>query len=224
MIFGKTPPVISGGAALVQGRRFNAERVLYSYEQLIDAMTGRFGKGGKSVLTSHRTDLKGPFIWPHPAKELALKLWKGLAANYDVLGEGFTHLFPAGITAKAFVLGKIWTLYDVRSGSHTTSLRKDLSTLDTGPVIEIYGKGLPNGEIVGLDVRTAEAVQRIVVRDLSRLKLGATLLAIEGVRGMPQVAVTVRFPHEVYGAGEDWLRVRCVAPDGTELGPVGSAN
>lgn len=221
MFFSRSPPVISGGAALVQGRRYHVKRVLYTYEQLIDALTGRFGKSGKSVLTSHRTDLKGPYVWPHPAKERALKLWQGLAANYDVLGEGFTHLFPGGVTAKAYVLGKVWTVYDPRTGVHRTSQQKDLSALDTAPVIEIYGKDLPDGDILGLDVAKAEAVQRVAVRDLSRLKLSVSLIALETNPGHPQVAVTVRFPHEVYGEGEDWLRVRCVAPDGQELGTVG---
>ncbi|MEY4744430.1 MAG: hypothetical protein RL272_375, partial [Candidatus Parcubacteria bacterium] len=34
MFFAKIPPVVSGGAAVVKGRRFDLERVLYGYGQL----------------------------------------------------------------------------------------------------------------------------------------------------------------------------------------------
>jgi len=223
MFFSKAPPVISGGAAIIKGQRFHMERVLYAYVQLIDTLTGRFGKSGRSVLHSHRTDLKGPFVWPHPAKDKALTVWRGLAKHYDALGEGFTHLFPAGMTAKAYMLGKTWTVYAPRTGL-TTPQWKDVGQADLSPVVELYGRDLPGGGRTGIGADMAEAIERLVRRDLARYKLACTLMSVEAVPGHAQVVVTIRFPRETYGAGEDWLRIRCVAPDGSELGRIGATN
>lgn len=223
MLFGKPPPVISGGAAIVRGKRFHMERVLYAYVQVIDVLTGRFGKEGKSVLRSHRTDLKGPFLWPHPAKDNVLKVWRGLAAHYEGLGEGFTHLFPGGMTAKAFMLGKAWCVYAPKTGL-TTPQWKPVALADTAPVIELYGRDLADGGRTGMAADVAETVERLFRRELARYKLAFALTSIEPAPGRAQVVATVRFPEETYGAGEDWIRLRCVAPDGTELGPVGQAN
>lgn len=224
MFFPKAPPVISGGAALVRGQRFHLERVLYAYAQAIDLLTARFGRG-KSAVISHRTDLKGPFPWPDPAKEKVLALWRGLGANYDALGEGFTHLFPAlPMTAKAYVLGKSWLVYDAAAGAVVTSQRKDASTADVAPLIEIYGRDLPGGGRTGIGIATAEAVRALVERELARYGLSFTTFSVETAPGRPETVGTIRFPHRAYGAGEDWIRVRCVSPDGTELGPVGYAN
>jgi hypothetical protein len=184
-------------------------------------MTARFGRG-KSALVSHRTDLKGPFLWPHPAKEKAFRVWRSLGANYDALGEGVTHVFPAdAMTAKAYVLGRHWTVYDPRTGLHTSPQRKDVSTLDLAPVVDVYGRDLPDGGRAGIDENATDALQRLVVRDLSRFGLDFTVLSVEAVPGRPRVVATIRFTEAAYGAGEDWIRIRCVAPDGTELGPVG---
>lgn len=224
MFFSKTPPVISGGAALVRGQRFHLERVLYAYVQVIDALTGRFGRG-RSALISHRTDLKGPFAWPDPAKEKALKVWRGLGAHYDALGEGVTHVIPAlPMTAKAYVLGRTWTVYDAATRRHLTPQGKDAASADTTPLIEIYGRDLPGGGRSGLGLQTVEAVRSLIARDLARYGLVVVTFTVEDEGARPQTVVTVRFPREAYGAGEDWIRVRCVAPDGTELGPVGFAN
>jgi len=222
MLFGKPRPLISGGAALIRGQRYHLERVLYSYETLIDRLAARFTRG-KSIVTSHRADLKGPLLWPDPAKAQVLPLWRGLAANYDALGEGIAHRFPLPMTAMAYVLGKSWTVYDRKSGRHATPQWGDVDGLDTGPVIEIFGREIPQGRS-GVEADVAEAIQRIVVTELAKLKLSVTLFSVEVVPGHAQVAVSIRFPREVYGAGEDWIRVRCVAPDGTELGALDAAN
>lgn len=222
MLFGKARPVISGGAAIIRGERYHLERVLYSYETLIDRLAARFTRG-KSIVTSHREDLKGPLVWPDPAKAKVLPLWRGLAANYDALGEGIAHRFPLPMTAMAYVLGKSWTVYDRASGRHATPQWGDVDRLDTGPVIEIFGREIAQGR-TGVEADTAEAIQRIVMTELAKLKLSVTLLCVEAVPGHAQVAMSVRFPREVYGAGEDWIRVRCVAPDGTELGDLGVSN
>lgn len=222
MFGSKAPPVISGGAAIIKGQRFNIDRVLYAYQQVIDVLTGRFGKSGRSVLHSHRNDLKGPFIWPDPAKDKALGVWRGLAKNYDALGEGVTHLFPAGMTAKAYMLGKTWTVYAPRTGL-TTPQWKHVSQADLSPVIELYGRDLPAGGRTGMNADLAEAIERLIRTDLARYKLVFTLMSVDAA-GRTQVVGTIRFPPETYGAGEDWLRIRCVAPDGSELGPVGHSN
>lgn len=220
MWFGEAPPVISGGAAIVRGQRFHLERVLYAYEQVIDVLTGRFGKEGRSVLRSHRTDLKGPFLWPHPAKENALRVWRGLGAHYDALGEGVEHVFPAGMTAKAFMLGKAWSVYAPKTGL-TTPQWKPVSQADTAPVIDLFGRDLPDGGRVGFSPETAEKLERLFRQELARFKLIFAVMCVEAVPGRPQVVGTVRFPAETYGAGEDWIRLRCVAPDGKELGKIG---
>lgn len=223
MLFGKARPVISGGAAIIRGERWHLERVLYAYAELIDRLGARLTRG-KSIVTSHRADLKGPLVWPDPAKDKVLPLWRGLAANYDALGEGFAHRFPLPMTAMAYVLGKSWTVYDRATGRHATPQWGSVDNLDTGPVIEIYGRELPNGGRTGIGEAATDVVQKVVTVELAKLKLSLTLLSIEAVPGHLQVAATVRFPREVYGAGEDWIRVRCVAPDGTELGRLGDAN
>ncbi|HTM68559.1 MAG TPA: hypothetical protein VL426_04620 [Candidatus Binatia bacterium] len=223
MFGSKAPPVISGGAAVVKGQRFHLERVLYAYVQVIDVLTGKFGKEGRSVLRSHRSDLKGPFLWPDPAKDEVLKLWRGLGSRFDALGEGFTHVFPGGMTAKAFMLGKVWCVYAPKTGL-TTPQWKPVSEADTAPVIEIYGRDLPDGGRTGVGANTAEALERLFRRDLARYNLAFAMLSVETIPGRPQVACTVRFPRETYGAGEDWIRLRCVSPEGTELGPVGHPN
>lgn len=218
MLFGKAQPVIRGGAVVVRGLKYDIDRVLYSYQRLIDAFTGRFG--GRSDVGSRRPDFAGPFPWPGVGAVKAIETWRMLANSYDVLGESFAHRIGP-FTAKAHMLGKAWAVYDKRSGTLTTPQRKDIGELDGGPVIDLMGAA--SSAMAGVDTKTTMALRRIVTKDLAQLQFSFGMIAATGSND-ERFLCWVRFTDVAYGRGEDWIRVRCVAPDGSEVEATAAAN
>jgi hypothetical protein len=72
-----------------------------------------------------------------------------------------------------------------------------------------------------MDSRVADLVHREIKSKLAKFGFASSMVAVEARSGVTEVIMSVRFPRAVYGVGRDWCRVRCVAPDGTELGAVG---
>jgi hypothetical protein len=215
MLFGKKErPAIIGGATPLFGEKYDLPRVLYAYEQLFDALTAKFGKGTSKV-KGRAAAIADGVDWPHPGKDKVIETWKFWSQNYDVLGEGVHHAIGP-VKASAFVLAKNWSVFDATKGTHTISNGQPLEALNTGPQVAIYGR-TQGSTLVGMNEYLAEKVRAVVVSDLARFGFVYTTASYSRVPNVIEIVASVSFPHSIYGAGEDWLRVRCVQPNGSEV-------
>jgi hypothetical protein len=222
MPFKKFPQlVIRGGAVSLPGRRFDVERALSAYGELVDRLTVRFGKEEMSSVSSKWGSLKGRIGWPFPDRERVLNAWRSWVPSYEVLAECVTHHIGP-ITARAFVLGRNWTVYDPATDALTTQTGGDPLTLDSSPYVEIGGP-MVGGDLTGLNELAFNAVRNLIVGEL--VKSGFVLSTRSfGDSVNFRVILRISFPHEIYGAGDGWRLVRCVAPNGMELPTLGSTS
>lgn len=216
MIFGKKPPPIVEGSTALFGEKYDLHKVRYAYEQLFDALTAKFG-GGTSTVRGRFGPLAKGVEWPHPGKGHVLEQWDWWAQRFDVLGESVTHSVGS-VEAQAFILGRNWSVYDAAAGKHVLNNGKPVAELDPAPLVSLYGH-TRRGETFGLNERLSEKVRAVVISDLAKFGFVYTTASYSRTPEVVEIFATVSFPHSVYGAGEDWLRVRCVAPSGAELEP-----
>ncbi len=215
MLFAKkaAPPVI-GGATPIFGKKFDLVRVLFAYEQLFDTLTAKFGNG-RSRVSARSPGLVDGVDWPYPGKAGAVAAWKGWSCGFDAVGEEAAHQVGP-VNAKAYVLAKGWTVYDPVKGTHTLHDGRPLKALDTAPVVEIYGRS--RGEdACGMNEVLAEKVRGVIVSDLAKFGFTYTTSSFSRSDNGVEIVGMISFPHSIYGAGEDWLRVRCVGLDGSEV-------
>ncbi len=216
MLFGKkSAPVVIGGAAPVFGEKFDLVKVLYAYEQLFDALTARFGHKGSSRVQGSYAAIADGVDWPYPGKDKVLEAWEFWSQRYDVLGEGVLHQVGP-VESRAFVLARNRYVYDAASQRHTLSNGQPLESLDSGPQVALYGRTRDN-VMIGMNEYLAEKVRAIVVSDLAKFGFDYTTASYSRTPNVIEIVGSVSFPHSIYGAGEDWLRVRCVRPDGSEV-------
>lgn len=213
MFFRKKPAII-GGATPLFGEKFDMPRVLFAYEQLFDALTAKFGDGTSRVRGRAAAIVDG-VDWPYPGKEKVIDTWRFWSQTYDVLGEGVHHAVGP-IAASAFLLAKNWSVYDTDKNRHALSNGQPIESLDTAPQVTLY-KRTKDGEMVGMRQLFAEKIRSVVLSDLVRFGFVYTTVSYSRTPDVIEVVATVTFPHSIYGAGKDWLRVRCVAPDGAEV-------
>jgi len=219
-MFVRTPPAISGGCIALYGKKYALPDVLEVYAELMDHLTVRYGME-KSYVTADGWDLlPEPLSWPEPGKGHALAAWNDHAEVTDVLGDCALHRIGP-FEAYAYLLGTDTATYDTQKKLVTLSDDRKIHDFATaypssGPCIDICG--LPKqGEIVGISPDLAEKLRAIVLIELSRMRLRFTTSSIARANGETEVLARIGFPHAEYGAGEDWLRVRCVAPDGSDF-------
>lgn len=208
---------IVGRSALVEGKAFDLQKVLTAHERLIDAFARRFGP---SQLTTDHEAAQRRFAWPDPGRALARQTWTRMKELHDVVDEPLIHPMDAGITLKAYLLGKTWCVRNPRTGVVTTPHGEHLAQLDPSPTVCVYGIRQPGGSYGLVSEADMEAAQRIVLVDLAALELTferSTINEHAAVKSGLTDYGYVRFPHDVYGAGRDWIRVRCVSSDGGEV-------
>ncbi|HTM68558.1 MAG TPA: hypothetical protein VL426_04615 [Candidatus Binatia bacterium] len=209
-------PRIAGRSAVILGQKYDLAKVLASYEKLIDALTEHFGSS--QVTTDHAFAQKR-IAWPEPGKQLARQIWAKMKEIHDVVDEPLLHL-AGGLTVKAFLLGKTWCVRDVGTGAITTPEGEDVSLLDPAPTVCIYGSRIDDGNYRLVDGATMDAVSMLLGDKLRDLGLGFERRTINEARtaadGRTDFAF-ITFPHAAYGAGRDWITVRCVNSDGSEL-------
>lgn len=214
---------IVGRSALIEGQVYDMTKVMAAYEALVDAFARRFGP---STLTTDHESAQRRFSWPDPGKGLARQTWSRMKELHDVVDEPLIHPMKAGLTLKAYLLGKTWCVRDSRTGVVTTPHGEHVSLLDPSPTVCVYGIRQPSGAYGLVSEADMEAAQRIVLVDLAALELTferSTINEHAAVKSGLTDYGYVRFPHDVYGAGRDWIRVRCVSSEGGEvdLGPEG---
>jgi hypothetical protein len=217
-LFSKLPRlVIRDGTVTLPGKRFNIDRSLYAYGELIDTLSTKFGDRGMSKVDGTWDKLKGEFDWPHPDKERVLGAWRSYAKHYEALGGCVTHRIGP-LCVRAYVLGRNWTVYHPESEQLLSANGGDPLALDHAPCVEIGGR-IVGGELTGLNEKGYDAVRGLVFGPLAKFGLNFTTTSVEGTNTFSIIA-TLHFPHGIYGAGEDWIRVRCLAPGGEELIPA----
>lgn len=209
-----TTPIPRRGMALVNGPAYDLDMVMAAYETLIDALAARFG--GTTVTAA--SVLRGTkFDWPDPGKPIARRTWKKMTEFYDVVDEALVH-HMGPLTVKAFLLGKTWCVYDPLSRRVLTSQGDDISMLDPVPTVCLYGPededqpgsyGMPPVSVI-------DAASVVIDDELA--KLGLTIdrsrpVTVPG-ESFSRCVAFVAFPHDIYGRGRDYIRVRCVTPDG----------
>lgn len=209
-------PTITGRSALIRGQKYDLSKVLASYEKLVDALTAHFGA---STLTTDRPGARKRIPWPEPGKAIARSTWEQMKQLHDVVDEPLLHL-AGGLTVKAYLLGKTWCVRNVETGAITTPEGEDVSLLDPAPIVCIYGSGNGDGSYRLVDGATMDAVSMLLSDTLRDLGLGFERRTINEARtaadGRTDFAF-ITFPHDAYGAGRDWITVRCVNSDGSEL-------
>lgn len=209
-------PTITGRSAVIVGQKYDLPKVIAAYERLIDALTAHFGS---SVLTTERPEAQKRIAWPDPGKAVARRTWEQRKELHDVVDEPLLHL-AGGLTVKAYLLGKTWCVRNVETGAITTPEREDVSWLDPVPTVCVYGAGDGKGSYRLIDGATMDAISMVlsdVLRDLG-LDFERKTINVPGTAadGRTDFAY-ITFPHGVYGAGRDWITVRCVNSDGSEL-------
>lgn len=208
---------IVGRSALIEGQAYDLQKVLSAYERLIDALARQFGP---SQLTTDHEAAQRRFAWPDPGRALARQTWASMKELHDVVDEPLIHPMHAGLTVKAFLLGKTWCVRNPRTGEVTTPEGHHVSMLDPAPAVCVYGIRNPDGSCGLVSEADMEAAQRIVLVDLADLELTFERCTINEhaalKHGLTDYAF-IWFPHDVYGAGRDWIRVRCVSSDGGEI-------
>lgn len=214
---------IVGRSALVQGPRYDLPKVLAAHEELIDAFTARFGR---STLTTNIPAAQRQFAWPDPGKAFARQTWDRMKELYDVVDEPMLHLME-GLTVKAFLLGKTWCVRNVATGEITTPGGEHVSCLDPAPMVCVYGPGNGDGSYHLVAGTKMDAVSELFAGPLRHLNLDFERCTLN----VPKTAATgatdyafITFPHRIYGAGHDWVTVRCVNSDGSEIDPKDFAN
>lgn len=217
-------PTIVGQSAFVMGPKYDLRKILAAYERIVDAFAGRFG--GTSVTTSH-PEAQRRFPWPDPGKALARQIWTQLREIHDVVDEPLLHPLD-GFVFKAYLLGKTWCVQDAETGEVTTPDGEDVSRLDPVPMICVYGALQPDGAHGLVHGDRMDEIALLVggpsMRDL-RLDFDRSTLNVpaSAATGLTDYAF-ITLPHAVYGAGRDWLNVRCVSSDGGDPAPDGMRN
>ncbi|HTK04457.1 MAG TPA: hypothetical protein VL500_02645 [Candidatus Eisenbacteria bacterium] len=209
-------PTIAGRSAIILGRKYDLSKIIAAHEKLVDALTAHFGA---SVLTTDRPGAQKRIPWPEPGKAIARRTWEQMKELHDVVDEPLLHL-AGGLTVKAFLLGKTWCVRNIETGAITTPEGEDVSLLDPVPTVCIYGAGNGNGSYRLVDGATMDAVSMLLSDKLRDLGLGFERRTINDAVAAGSGAsdfAFITFPHEVYGAGRDWITVRCVNSDGSEL-------
>lgn len=213
------PPAISGGAIVLRGKKYALDDVLDAYVEVIDALTARFG-GERSYAVAHGWDLlSSPVPWPVPGKRDAVAAWRDHAEVIDVLGSAVLHRIGP-IEAYAYVLGGECATYDPDTDVLTMADDRVVTDYararpDSAPFIDLYGLS-QHGSFTGMSASLTEKVRAAVLADLAKYGLRFTATQYGHGEGLNIVA-RIGFPESIYGAGDDWLRVRCTAPDGSEL-------
>jgi len=210
------PPVIAGRSALIEGPKYDLRKILAAHEQLIDALTAHFGS---SALTTDHAEAQRRIPWPEPGKAVARSTWERMKQIHDVVDEPLLHI-AGGLTVKAYLLGKTWCVRNVDTGAITTPSGEDISWLDPVPTVCIYGARADDGACRLVDGATMDAVSMVLSDKLRDLGLDFERRTINDAvaagSGATDIAF-ITFPHGVYGAGRDWITVRCVSSDGSEL-------
>jgi hypothetical protein len=209
------PPVFcADGTVLVTGARFDLERVLDAYEQVVDALAGAF-PGGSDVRTRHANRVS--HTWPVPGRAYASGFWRKAAESYEVVEEPLLHRF-GGALVKAYVLGKTWLVYVPEADRLFTPTRGDVSELDPSPTLCFYGPARADEPDVHalLDARTLSIIRGQFDGPLAALGLeySEVPLARDGRTGETLGVAYAQFPHARYGDGIGPIRVRCVTSGG----------
>lgn len=210
---------IVGRSALVWGPRFDLEKVLSAHEELVDAFTARFGA---SRLTTDVPEAQRAFAWPDPAKALARATWAKMKEIHDVVDEPLLHLIE-GLTLKAYLLGKTWCVRDVDTGAVLTPRGEPAALLDPSPTVCVYGPRQDDGSCALVHETKMDAVCELLAGPLRHLGLDFERCTLNVARTAASRIMDygyVTFPHRIYGAGRDWITVRCVNSDGTEIDPA----
>lgn len=200
---------IQGGNALVECEKYDFEKVYAAYERIVEAFTAAFGGGRSTVAVVHAP---GRIRWPDPGKQTARETWEKIALECDVVFEGMIHECGP-MTARAFLLGRTWCVYDPESNTVRTPRGDDIGALDAAPTVAIYGAWLGKSTFDLAAPQTVSRAVALVRGGLADLDLetviGDELPLLNG--GFGQLA-QLRFPHRCYGAGRGLQRVRCVLP------------
>ncbi len=207
-------PRVMHGYALVEGNRFDLNVILDAYEELVGALAEEFADGATTLSTAHPAHQK-KIPWPEPGKATARKAWYGMAELYEVVDEALVHVMGR-MTVKAYLLGKTWCVHDPATGRITTPLGEDVADLEPQPVVCIYGEQIGPNQYGMADERDIAVARRIVTANLAHLGLAfeASGPRVDRATGRALLVAYVTFPHAVYGKGRDFVRVRCVEPDG----------
>lgn len=204
------------GSALVEGPKYDFPRVLGAYERIVDAFTARFGA---STVTTDRPGAQRRIVWPDPGRAVARAVWEKLKEMHDVVDEPLVHLV-GDLTVKAYLLGKTWCVRDAKTGEIRTSHGEHVSKLDPSPTVCVYGVRSEDGACRLVDGGTMDAVGEILAYDLRDLGLrferSTLCVPATAADGRTDYGF-ITLPHAVYGAGRDWLNVRCVSSDGGDV-------
>jgi hypothetical protein len=216
-----------GTAVVLTGLKFDLPKVVGTARALIEMFAKRLGVEKPLMGLPNNPNLAGQrWPWPMPGETVYRKIWQDAMAFYEVTDEVTLHQI-GNVTFKAFLMGKMWCTYHVKTGILSAWKTSDLSEFDPRPTIVIYGletKGrpglfeiLPSGEMLRLLATMKDALDTLGLQlEVETMKDDAT----------PPNSVSVayiRFPHDRYGAGAGDIRVHCVDEHGNHIPPDSSS-
>lgn len=226
MFSGKVPPSIADGSVLLYGQKYHFERVLYAYTELIDALTLRFGSDKSYAAAKGWPHLPNAVSWPEPGRHDVTQAWRGCARGCDVMNSCVVHRIGQ-FEAHAYVLGRDMAWYSpAKQRLHMPDRRlvTDYARAEprSAPHIDIFGPS-KGGEMFGISGAQSESLRAMLLARQAKYGLLYTTTSV--TRGNEDIEIFARigFPEEVYGAGEDWLQVRCVLESGAEVATLGPA-
>ncbi|KPJ85766.1 hypothetical protein AMJ57_01855 [Parcubacteria bacterium SG8_24] len=208
------------GWVLIETDQYDFPRVLDAAEEVIDCLVRHMSAGGSTVSTL-RPGFRQPFAWPEPGRRIARQVWTDTARSFEVVDSSLVHAIGP-MSVKAFLLGKTWCVFDATTGRLTTPRLEPVSELDPTPTVCLYGEEVGPNSYDLLDPAVIDAAEGHILSELSHLGLEIRRHSAPARAGDPaevrQVAF-ISFPHSTYGDGRGLSRVRCVTPNGGEVGP-----
>jgi hypothetical protein len=213
MIGASAYTLVGGGAVMVEGIRYDLDRVLESSLIVLDRLVARFSVG---AVRCGRLGFSQKYLWHEKGRDAYGIYWRAGAAKFDAIDASF--LLHAGqFTFKAMMLGEQWCVYHKGEKALRTPTGDPVSLVDPMPFINLYGKEEGDGRFAMPTPGMISAVEECLAGVVSarRLRFEKTRV-IDGP--VPAQVGFVVFPAASYGISKDWLRVRVVTPDGGEVG------
>ena len=213
------------GYVVIDGPRFDFDRVLDAAEHVLDAFADRIG-GGMATVSGNSPPFTKRISWPDPGREIARKVWRDITGVCDVVDEALVHAM-GDVSLKAFLLGKTWLVQAPDGAITMPDLISPADRIDPTPMICVYGTQSaedPRSFAVATVQRMREL--RMIAKVAVRVPHEFAVVGVgDDGRGAPtHAAGFIRFQHEFYGAGRGDIRVRCVTPEGAPIRPDRRSN